>query len=324
MLNRWREKLRKRYHQWVDWRLPAASKIRLTNKRLFIIPTRAGFVFISVLIVLWFIGTNYENNLVFGAAFLLSSMFVVAVFHTFFNLSGLTIEAGRSKPCFCDGRAEFGIVLRQRKHRYRDSIALQYPNSERVVTSLPGTELSEVSLGVATTQRGWLEPGRVTIATVYPLGLLRTWTYLQLNMRALVYPRPIDTVGRPMPPAAGDGISEVPGGREDFLGLQKYRPGESLNHIAWKQYAREQGLHSKQYADSFDEQVWLDWDAFQGLDNEARLSRLCGWLLEVSAGTNTYGLRLPGIEIPPSRGDAHRDNILRELALFQVPVGRQH
>jgi uncharacterized protein (DUF58 family) len=276
--------------------------------------------FIVVLVVIWLVATNFENNLVFGAAFLLSAMFVVVIFHTFLNLSGLSIEAGRAYSCFCGGRAEFGILLRQKGHRFRDSIDLHYSLSDKISTSLPGTELTTVSLAVPANKRGWFSPGRVTVETIYPLGLLRAWVPLDLNMRALIYPRPVDAQGVATSAATGHGEKEISGGSEDFRGLEKYRPGEPLNHIAWKHYAQQHGLLTKQYADPVDEQVWLDWDAFPGLDTEARLSRLCGWLIKVSSGSGYYGLRIPGIELAPARGDAHRDGILRELALFGLPA----
>ncbi len=319
MSKTWRAWFKQRYHQWVNRRLPAARKIRLNNNRLFIFPTRAGFLFGLVLLLLWLVATNFENNLVFGATFLLSAMFVVAIFHTFLNLSGLLIEAGHSHPCFCGGAAEFGILLSQKGHRYRDNILLRYPKSDQKTVSLPGTELAAVSLAVTADKRGWFEPGRVTLETRYPLGLIRCWTYLDLNMRELVYPRPINARGQPISVASGQGTNEIAGGREDFRSLEKHRPGEPHSHIAWKHYAREQGLHTKHFADPMDEEVWLDWEAFQGMDEEARLSRLCGWLLELSAGTALYGLRMPGVEILPSRGEIHRVSILRELALFNLP-----
>lgn len=320
MLQGLRDQLKELYRRWVNRRLPAASKIRLSNRRLFIFPTRAGFLFGCVLILLWLVATNFENNLVFGATFLLSAMFVVAIFHTFLNLSGLYVEAGRTPPCFCGGEAEFGILLSQKGRRYRDSISLYHRSSEAVVVSLPGTELAEVWLAVPAEKRGWFEPGRVTLETRYPLGLLRAWTYLDLKLCGLVYPRPIDAQGRLSSKAAGQGVDELPGGREDFRGLERYRQGEALGHIAWKHYAREQGLHTKHFSDPVDEEVWLDWDAFPGMDAEARLSRLCGWLLAISSGSALYGLRIPGTEIPPSRGEAHRTNVLRALALFdQAP-----
>ena len=314
---KWRASFRQRYQQWIYRRLPPNSKIRLVNRRLFIFPTRAGLGFGALLAVLWLVATNFENNLVFASVFLLSAMFVVTIFHTFLNLLGLSVEVRRAHPCFCGGRAEFEVLISQTGRRHREAIFLHYPASEVVSCSLPGTELVQVSLFVETDTRGWFLPGRITISSVYPLGLLRVWTYLDLNERALVYPRPYDARARVSTVSSGEGENEAAGGREDFRGLEKYKVGESFSHIAWKHYAREQGLQTKQYSDPVEERIWIDWDAFAGLDAEARLSRMCGWLVAISTGTRLYGLRLPGIEIPPSTGDVHRSQLLRELALFE-------
>ncbi|KJS10012.1 MAG: hypothetical protein VR73_00280 [Gammaproteobacteria bacterium BRH_c0] len=53
------------------------------------------------------------------------------------------------------------------------------------------------------------------------------------------------------------------------------------------------------------------------------MSRLCQWLLEVSAGGDLYGLRLPGSESALDKGPRHRDQLLASLALFelQAPSG---
>ena len=64
--------------------------------------------------------------------------------------------------------------------------------------------------------------------------------------------------------------------------------------------------------------VWLEWEFFPDMGTEARLSRLCYWILKLDATDNEYGLRLPGIEIAPNRGPEHREELLKSLALFGV------
>ena len=54
-----------------------------------------------------------------------------------------------------------------------------------------------------------------------------------------------------------------------------------------------------------------------GLGLEQRLSRLAGWVLAADRAGAHYGLRLPGVEIAPGRGDAHRAACLQALALHQ-------
>jgi uncharacterized protein (DUF58 family) len=51
------------------------------------------------------------------------------------------------------------------------------------------------------------------------------------------------------------------------------------------------------------------------MDTEARLSRLCAWVLAAGDAAE-IGLRLPGVEIPPGYGAAHRRACLEALALW--------
>jgi uncharacterized protein (DUF58 family) len=325
MIKRWRQVFHKRYQQWIFRRLPPVKKIRLDNRKLFIFPTRSGFVFFGLLLLLWLIATNFENNLVFAFTFLLASLFIIGIFHTFLNLSGLQIEGGRVTPGFAGATAEFEYLLSQTGKSQRYSIELSHPEVDPVIVSLGANEIKAIYLSIPVKRRGWFQAQRITVKSVYPLGLLRVWTYLQFDTEALVYPKAIDA---PLPAqlAAGQGDKTPPqnyrahnSGSEDFVGLEKYRLGESLRHIAWKQFAREQGLQTKHYADAIDDEVWLDWETLPGMDAEARLSRLCAWALRFSESTQPYGLRLPGLELAPSTGSAHRDAILRELALFEQP-----
>ncbi len=308
-----------RFSRWIDRRLPPAKSIQLDSRKLFIFPSRGGLYFIGVVVVVWLVATNYENNVIFGFALLMIALFVVAIHHSFFNLSGVAVTSVRSHPVFAGQPMEFEIELQQRGHRYRDSIQLHYSGGDAAVIALPATEIVNVRLTVRSVRRGWLQPGRLTVESQYPFGLLRVWTHLNLEQRGLVYPAPL---AGPPPVATnagrGNGPLLVAEGSEDFVGLQRYKAGESLRHVAWKHYAREQGMMSKHYADPVDDEIWLDWEAFPGLDQERRLSRLCDWLLTVSNTTSPYGLRLPGVEISPATGKAHRDQLLRELALFGV------
>ncbi len=305
--------------RWLRDRIPASRSVLLDNKKLFIFPTAAGAGWLLLVLLTWLAATNYENNLVFAFACLLSSLFVVAILATFANISGITVKYVRSTPVFAGEEAIVEIVLLQQQNQSRESIRCGFARADSVLTGLAAVEEQRVHLAVQTTRRGWLNPGRLVIETTYPLGLLRAWSKLDLAVECLVYPRPVkgtpltvNTSGR------GDGPLLSNEGADDFVGLKDYRVGESLRRIAWKQYAREQGLMAKHYADPVDEELWLDWDAFDGFDREARLSRLCAWSLELARTPNSYGLRLPGCEISPNRGEAHQQAVLRALALFEI------
>ena len=308
----------RRFWRWVQRRLPAQSPQTLDRFKLFIFPSLAGSSFLVMTLLLWLVGTNYENNLIIGLAFLLTSLFVVSILHTFSNLSGVTLRALGSAPAFFGEDAEVELLLSAEGRRQYENILLCWPGGSTAIVNLLEIREARCKLFVPTVARGWMDPGRLLVESFYPLGLLRCWTWLDLNVRILVYPKPI--YGGKVPPSYAiidDGDIQADHGSEDFNGLKTYQPGESLRHIAWKQYARGQGLHTKDFTAYVDQRLWLDWDFFAGFDREARLSRLCYWVLEVSKTQHEYGLRLPGVEISPGKGLEHKHRVLKALALFE-------
>lgn len=311
------------YQRWLDRRLPAVRSCRLDNRRLFIFPSAAGGLYGALLAVLWLTATNFENNLVFALTFLLAGLFVVAILHTWGNLHGIEIAPLRAGNGFAGQEVEFALQLRNAGRRPRTGICLSWSGGPVRVLHLGAGEVCDLWLPVPAPQRGWLDPGRLTIASVHPLGLLRVWSLVRLETRALVYPRPVSagTKAWAQPVAAEAGQGAVPG-REEFAALENYRPGEPRSRIAWKHHARGLGLHTKHFTDPVDRRRWLDWDDFPGLDIESRLSRLCGAALAADAESGVYGLRLPGQAIAPDAGRAHRDRVLRALALYGLPDGQ--
>lgn len=309
-----------RFNRWLDRRMPPANSLTLDQKKIFILPTRQGLYFALLVCAMVMAGINYQNSLVFALAFLLASLFMVGILHTWRNLSGLTLIAGAAKPAFAGDDAEFTIVIKRLGDRTYESLKLGWdPDFLVMADRLDGQE-ERVRIHVRAKKRGRFNPGRFLIETKFPLGLFRAWSWIDLDMVVLVYPRPIP--GGELP--ASESISDEEGelvprdGAEDFYGLREYQPGDPIRHIAWKAFARSENLMTKQYAAYADKRVWLEWDHFQGMDREARLSRLCDWVLRLNSSNEEYGLRLPGVAIEPGRGETHRDSVLRALALFEA------
>ena len=232
--------------------------------------------------------------------------------------AGVTATVARVWPAFAGDKARVDLSLCQAGSRHRDNIVLWFAGGEPVTAALASEE-ARVSLHVPAPRRGRLVPGRLTIESRYPLGLFRVWTHIRPSCSGLVYPRPLP--GHPIAtgvPARDEGPLQAEEGAEEFRGLARYRLGDSLHRVAWKAYAQGRGMFSKQFSDPAADKLWIDWYAFPGLDREARLSRLCHWVLEAASGHAPYGLRLPGLEWPPDRGDAHRDRLLESLALHEI------
>ena len=83
-------------------------------------------------------------------------------------------------------------------------------------------------------------------------------------------------------------------GEEDFAGLRPFQAGDSLRRVAWKAYARGQGLHTKQFAGTDVVSHVFDYGSLAGLGVEARLEQLCRWVLDAQERGEAFALRLPG------------------------------
>jgi uncharacterized protein (DUF58 family) len=309
-----------RFNRWLNRRMPPANSITLNQRKIFILPTRQGLIFALLVCAMVMAGINYQNSLVFALAFLLASLFMVAMLHTYRNLSGLSLVAGSTRPAFAGEEAEFTIVLKRLGDRTYESLQLGWNPNLMANANLVKEEEARVRLFVKAKRRGRYNPGRFLLQTLYPLGLFRAWSWIDLDMHTLVYPSPIAGGEIPSTTATSQEEGELilRDGAEDFYGLREYQPGDAIRHIAWRAYARSETLMTKQFAAYADRRVWLEWDHFPGMDRESRLSRLCYWVLQLNSRNDEYGLRLPGLEIQPGRGEAHRDAVLKALALFEI------
>ncbi len=310
--------LQYQYQRWLKRRLPPARAITLEQRRLFIFPTRAGFFFLVALLFMLLAAINYQNNMAYGLTFWLAMLFVVAVHFTHANLLKLTVVAVSARPAFPGQQAEFQLRLRATRRRGHFSIRLHWPGSDAFVDVQAGTDV-DVNMFVPVTARGWFHPPRLTIDSVYPLGLLRCWSYVQLDSRVLVWPKPI------APPCSavtdlssvGSG-SNYQSGQDDFIGFRDYRPGDSLRRVDWRSWAREQPLQTRLLASPQSTDCWLDWAQFPQGDVEQRLSWLCWLALRCEAEGQSYGLRLPTCTIAQGEGRSHTETVLAALALYGV------
>jgi len=321
--------LKQRFRNWLFRPRIELGTITLTQRRIFIIPTKQGFTLCFVLVLMLLGDINYNLSLGYVLTFLLTMMAVMSMLHSFRNLAHLEIRAGRAEAVFSGETAQFMLHFKNRSKLSRYQLCLVqtgdsfWKNTNTpLLFDAPAQQDTEVVFALAATQRGWLQPGRMTLYTEFPLGLFYCWSYLHFDTRCLVYPKPLSDAPLPFGNSPdGTGKRSV-AGDEDFAGLRKYTAGDALPRIAWKAYARERGLQVKQFSTPLGEELLLDFSDTPDRSEEEKLARITRWVLDAEAQGLRYGLRLPDGELPSNNGITHRDECLRRIALFnlQQPV----
>ena len=231
--------IRQIINTWLDRRIPPANRITLDQRRIFVFPSRYGCLYLCLCLAIFIGATNYEKNMLYALTFWLFGMFLIAILHSFTNLSGLTLTAIKSHTAFAGTHAEFELELSTTRRGGHEDIQLAWPGQEPVLTCVEAKRPNRVILTHRTNRRGWLRPGRLRVESVYPLGLIRVWTWVDLDVRALVYPNPIPTRVRPITlHRSEEGHELALGYNEEFRGFRDYQPGDPLRHVVWKSLAK--------------------------------------------------------------------------------------
>jgi uncharacterized protein (DUF58 family) len=335
----------RRFDAWAASRHPAGASTRLTHRNVYILPTRVGWFYGVLLLVLLVLSINYQLNLGYLLTFLLAGSGMMAMHVTHHNLRGLQLTARPPEGLVHQGQcARLGLLL-QGGTRDRWGLALRpdgavlrspTPDTARsrrakatvlpspwLYTDCPRNDDTPVTLSWTPPQRGLLPWPLLTIESNYPLGVWTAWSRWRPQGELLVLPA-VEHPAPPLPPARptpGSGPALARGGSETD-GVRPYRHGDSPRHVLWKKFARSDELVSRDTAQpQAQAELWLDFAALPAtLDTEARLSRLCAWVLAADRAGLPYGLMLGNQRIAPATGAAHRQRCLRLLALHPGPL----
>jgi len=313
---------RSRFRRWWQSRLPLVDTLTLTQRNVYILPTRAGFMLGATLMVLLIGSINYQLNLGYLLTFLLAGCALVGMHVSHATLRGLTLNLLPPEPQFAGTSATLSVVLTNVRKRTRHGIGVAVLDATHEThwswTDVPPQGSTTVQVAFKPLARGLHRVPPLTAETRFPLGTFRVWTVWRPAAQVLVYPAP-EAFPPPLPPAeprAGGGSVARVNDTGEFEGVRAYRRGDPMKLVVWKKAARTDELVSRDTLQAQRHELWLDGDQAGTVgDAEHRLSRLCAWVLQADKLGLDYGLRLRGQQITPASGEAHKRRCLEALAL---------
>ncbi len=304
----------------------AGPAVKLGRKKIYILPTRHGMAFAGVLAIMLAGAVNYNNSLAYAMTFLLTSLALVSMIHTYRNLAGLIISGRPASDVFAGNAACFRIDLDNPHRLARQGVVLREnlsPDETVVAVEIPANSRQLATIMTTARRRGWQVLDKVTIASRAPFGIFRAWSPLQLELPVLIYPAPTGTQPLPREQSTSRRERGRDGqGREDFSSLREYQPGDSPKRIHWKLATHGEQLPVKLFESASTGNLLLREDDVLTTDKEARLSQLCAWILEAQSLGLEYGLELGGKLTRPGTGAQHQRLCLRRLALYDATVAQ--
>ena len=129
--------IRRYFDNWFDaHNPPCRDAIVLHNRRLYILPTRFGYLFGMMLLLLFFAAANYQNSMAFVLTFMLTSLGIISLWHTHKNLRDITVKLQIPRPVFKGEACELKFEVSHANNSRRFAIGIQYANAAPVYLKL--------------------------------------------------------------------------------------------------------------------------------------------------------------------------------------------
>lgn len=303
-------------------------------------PTRVGFAFIGLGLLIALAALNTGNN----GLFLVTAVMIASLFGSQLlgaaNLRRLHFATGQASlgdhgEVFAGRPFELGLSLERRGKLPGRLIAVRLDlpglggtrlrSPAVLLAGLAPGEAREVRLEAVARRRGRFRLRQAEVSSLFPLGLFDHRRSFPLELEWLVFPEIFPRgEGRP-PQRSGHGAEPVarPGQGLELLGLRPYHPGDDPRSIHWKQTARQGLLISQQRQHEERRRVTIVLDNATGEldeDGQRRFERLVS-----EAATAALDFLDEGCEValltreqrlPFGTGLRHRLQLLEILALI--------
>ena len=198
----------------------------------------------------------------------------------------------------------------------------------------PG-EHQSVKLGFTPRRRGRIEFLGLTLGRPDPLGLVKGLVRVPLEARLIALPKryrlpEIALPGRRRFQPGGVSLAASVGDSEEFLALRDYRPGDPLQRVHWKSFARTGKPVVKEYQDEFFERhaLVLDTGSMRGEDAafEEAIALAASFVYTIDTQDCLLDLLLVGGEVrayTAGRGQMNAEHMLEALAGVGPSVPRE-
>jgi len=310
--------LGERFASWARRRQGADTlPVSVHYRRIYILPTRAGWSFAVLLFGMFIAGLNYSNSVALFLTFWLGGFALVVMHRCHRNLLGVRLTGATPSAAFAGSNAALDLSLENPAAFIRYGIEADVPGAATVASDLEARGATRMTLAIPTKARGVMRIDKLRLTTALPFGLVRAWTWVYLPLEVIVYPRARGTLPIPTSGAATPGgMLRGAGDGDEWLGLRGFRDGDSPRQVAWKAYARGAPLLVKEYESAGAAERRFDFEQLASLDTERRLEQLTRWVVDAEHHGERYALALPTLDIGPDRGPRHKERCLAALARY--------
>jgi uncharacterized protein (DUF58 family) len=325
--------------------------------------TAAGALLLTCAVVAGAIGVDTTQSVAYQAFALLACLLAVAALTLPFLRARVKVERELPRTATAgdpftyrvrlsnagsgvlDGLSVFEDLADPRPSHEAYNAAITWPtyrawkrlvNASRLATAkehpvpalAPGAAV-EVEVRAEALRRGVVHSHGVTVGRTDPLGLLKSLARVPQRSNFIVLPRryalpPLNLPGSRRYQPGGVTLAASVGDSEEFVGLRDYRPGDPLQRIHWKSFARTARPIVKEHQDEYFERHALVLDTFAAARDaaafEEAVSIAASFVYTIDTRECLLDLMFVGAQAhihTAGRGQMQMSNLLEVLAGVQ-------
>lgn len=313
---------RTKRERWLLSRIPSENVIQLNINNTFILPSSFGWSCIGIIVSLFVLGTNFQNNIILLLCYFLLAMMLLAVFHSYFFFIQHQISFLPISPDF-ENRQLYLPVQINSKQDYEGGALTFSVNKDTSIISPLNKKSQVIKVPLPKSKRGFYRCPKISVTALYGFGLFRCWTYLTPKISFYVYPAMQKLAVKLHRANADAQLAHSSDSQyvisDDLQGIREHQVTDPMHHVSWKHVAKGQGMMTKDFSESKGVSGWLRLADLQHLDTEQALQCLCYQVQQLDKDQVQFGLDLGATKILPQEGQAHLHECLVQLAMFSYP-----
>ena len=309
-----------------------AEERRIAGRHVSLRPTKLCVSMLALSVAIWVGAVNYQVNVAYAICFWVLAFIGVAALMTRRQLLGLHLNARYEGEVFAGDTAEVEIGT---EHSGRRARVFWWRSESREDINegdesdhgawqrcrLLGSLKSEpMRWRISVQRRGYFpRPLLLRFATSAPFGMFHAECRAEWQTDAVVYPAPLahSDFGALAQPDPEQTPQRAGMHGDDIAFLKPHTDGASLQHVAWKTYAKRGELMDKVFDEpppAVHSQIISYRDYPGGTPADKLAGLLAHRVLQADRTGAPYTLELPGLTLTPQNG--LREKCLNALALM--------
>ena len=289
------------------------NNVNISNKKnIYIFPTFFGFQLGFFLFFCLLASTIYQNNFSLLIFIILFFIFFISILLTFQNLQNISFST-KSEILVEQQHIEI-FKIHVENHDDIKKINIHLKLNENEINKDLDKGLNLIEMSAQFFDRGIFNLPTLNCYTKFPFGIIKSWTYLNLNTKVFVYPKP------KRPPKQIDYYMydlnlDKKYDNFDFSHLDEYKQGDSLSKVAWKISSAKNKMFTKKFnSEKFDKKILIDFDKLHLNEKfEVRL-QYCSYILNYCYDHEIeFAFKIGNQKTKFGSSKSHLEKILKKL-----------